>query len=43
MYVETYPNEGPLWPCGCLVGDPNCRCGTDNPADEPLDVEVTAS
>jgi hypothetical protein len=27
--VETYRNEGPLWPCGCLVGNPACRCGAD--------------
>lgn len=32
---EWYPNEGPLWPCGCLVGDPACHCELEVVGDEP--------
>jgi hypothetical protein len=31
MESEMARNEGPLWPCGCLVGNPDCRCDVDLP------------
>lgn len=38
---EMFPNEGPLWPCGCLMGDPACRCELPPvDEDEPLGVDV---
>lgn len=35
-----YPNEGPLWPCGCLMGEPNCACDIPVYDGEQGDVEV---
>lgn len=29
--AETFANEGPLWPCGCIMGNPACRCGAESP------------
>lgn len=43
MYDEmSYPNEGPLWPCGCLVGDPACQCPLDV-LDEPRNTGAVPS
>jgi hypothetical protein len=41
--TETFRNEGPLWPCGCLVGNPYCRCGVDDPAAEQAAEEAAAT
>jgi hypothetical protein len=38
METETYRNEGPLWPCGCLMGSPYCDC--PDPDAPPRDLTL---
>jgi hypothetical protein len=43
--MSMYPNEGPLWPCSCLVGSPYCDCPMNTGAhvdseDAVVDVDL---
>jgi hypothetical protein len=40
---EMYPNEGPLWPCGCLMGSPYCTCPGPDVPEGPAISDPTAA
>lgn len=41
MDEMPYRNEGPLWPCGCLMGSPYCECPGETVGDMAEAVEAS--